>query len=655
MKVAKLLRVDAATHLGADPSPLVSLLLAEVCRILGLRSALSSRRLHANIHSRVNVHQFRTRRPHGAALPTVLMLVSLVLVIGLAMGSLSTLSLQFNRRQVDGTKAEMAARTGLAHLTAKLRAKATTEGIDPLNPKPFKVADEFPGGLVVKEGDYEVKIHFSAQPGFSTDNLSGDSPAVGWPDRNDDVPRIPPFGLDVILNVTGPSSSHRYRATLQRIWPFGLYANRGPIVLMGQPAPGDPKPSRVTGDIYTSWQGDEANGGTMVTGYGVGYLSEPRDILANMEAKTGFHPHKKPDFPAIIGMEYGHNPALSRDDSLHSTTEDHYFHYAKGTSGMSDFPTTVSADSLRPVSLEAADGGNVLDGDFVYHHDKNVPEMDPIVLGTTPNVGTLTPDTVNEYLGKSIRKRSLVADPLAQIGTNPFPASSFTSLPGLQVADDQLISVGFPELASETHSLDFFPDKSGGVPAYFLKDDLVQNGGHISVNGTLSNRQVVYYKGAAAKGPGLYVRERRVGMSLQNTVLHVKGDLDLGASSFPQPDNDPTTDDDSITISGAGATLIVDGQLILGNAVINAQDQGFVIYARDIVLKGGGNFHGLMIASNSITILSQDQPLKIRGALMCAGLGGIILKGCELEYDPEYVKSVHGGGDFAVTAWKRLD
>ncbi len=588
-------------------------------------------------------------------MPTVLMLISLVLVIGLAMGSLSTLSLQFNRRQVDGTKAEMAARSGLAHLIAKLRAKTSTEGIDPLNPKPFIVSDEFPSGLVVKEGGYEVKIHFGSEPGFSKDNLSGQLPAVGWPDRDDDVPRVPPFGLDVVLNVTGPSSSHQYRATLQRLWPFGLYANRGPIVLMGQPAPGDPSPSRVKGDIYTSWQGDGANGGTIVTGYGIGQLIEPRDLLAHMEAKTGFHPHKKPDFPAIIGMEYGRSPDLVRLDSPASTSTDHYFFYSKGTSGMPDFPTAVTADSLRPISLEGADGGNILDGDFVYHHDKDVPKLDPIILGTTPNVGTLAPDRANEYLGSSVRKRSLVADPLAQVGANPFPASSFTALPGLQPADEKLVSEGFPDLMLQVHGSDFIPDKSKGAPAYFLKDDLVQNGGHVTVNGTLSNRQVVYYKGTEAHGPGLYVRERRVGMSLQNTVLHVKGDLDLGASSFAAPDNDPSTDDESITISGAGATLIVDGQLILGNAVINAQDQGFVIFARDIVLKGGGNFHGLMIASNSITILSQDQPLKIRGALMCAGVGGIVLKGCDLEYDPEYVKSVHGGGDFAVTAWKRLD
>ena len=56
---SKLLRVDSATNLGADPFPLSSLLLAERCRTLGPRSALPKGRLHANLQSRVNAQQFR--------------------------------------------------------------------------------------------------------------------------------------------------------------------------------------------------------------------------------------------------------------------------------------------------------------------------------------------------------------------------------------------------------------------------------------------------------------------------------------------------------------------------------------------------------------------------------------------------------------------
>lgn len=584
-------------------------------------------------------------KQRGAALPTVLALVAAVLVIGLAMGTLSTLSLQFNRRQLDGMRAEMAARSGLAHLIAKLRAEDSSRELDPLDPQPSTIGQGFPpGGLQVQEGDYKVVVHFmTSGEGYSTDNLSGDVPAVGWPDLGDDVPRIPPFGLDVVLNVDGPASHHRYRAVLHRVWPYALYANRGPIVLMGQPTPSDlsAQPTFVKGDIYTSWVGDAANGGTMEVGYGVGDILDPAAVLANLEAKVGCHPYQKPDWPAIIGMEYGRAPELVADHfSPNSSESDHFFYYAKSNHAMQDIPSHASAQSLRAQSVEGMNGGNVLDGDFVYHHDKNIDDLDPVLAVAVPP---------NQYLGRSMRRRDLAVDPLQNVGRRQFESAGFQPVV-LQEATDELFTVGYPNLGLYQDTDQLIPDKKGGLPRLFLKDDLELNAGHFVINGSVSNRQVVYYKGPDVHGEGLYVREKKVGMRLQNSILHVKGDLDLGASSF-----DSSDPNQRIPISGAGATLIVDGQLILGNATINAQDQGFVIYARDIVLKGGGNFHGLMIAENSISILSQDeQPLQVRGALLCAGLGGIILRGCQLEHDPEYLKSIHGGGDFTVTAWKKL-
>ena len=77
----------------------------------------------------------------AAALPTVLALVSAVLVAGLAMGSLSTLSLQFNRRQMDTTRAEMAARSGLAYFLSRTQQFEAGEEqeINPLDPQPISI------------------------------------------------------------------------------------------------------------------------------------------------------------------------------------------------------------------------------------------------------------------------------------------------------------------------------------------------------------------------------------------------------------------------------------------------------------------------------------------------------------------------------------
>ena len=157
-------------------------------------------------------------KKRGAALPTVLALVSAVLIAGLAMGSLSTLSLQFNRRHMDSTRTELAARSGLARFLAQVHRYEAQEdqAINPLEPKSLEMTDIFPNGLDYTEGDYRVVMHFDTQrDGFSSDNLSGEVPKVGYFDK-DGVPRIPPYGLDLVVTVHSPTRTYHYRAILKR-------------------------------------------------------------------------------------------------------------------------------------------------------------------------------------------------------------------------------------------------------------------------------------------------------------------------------------------------------------------------------------------------------------------------------------------------------
>ena len=177
-----------------------------------------------------------------------------------------------------------------------------------------------------------------------------------------------------------------------------------------------------------------------------------------------------------------------------------------------------------------------------------------------------------------------------------------------------------------------------------------------TINGSLSNRQSIFHRDSET----LFVRESQAGLNLQGVTLRVKGDLDLGASGFEGRDLDGDGDstDDSIQISGAGATLIVDGQLILGNANINAGDQAFVIFAKDIVIKAGGTFNGLLIASRSVSILSQDKnTLTIEGGIACADKelgGGITIRGAHIKHEPRYLKGINGAGDFYLASWRKV-
>lgn len=572
----------------------------------------------------------------GAALPTVLALVTVILVAGLAMGSLSTLSLQFNRRQLDRMSSELAAKGALAVFLSQMQENNALTTLNPLVPDAVDLSEVFKNPIVHEQDGYRAVINFNQQAeGHSVDNLAGELPKLGWPDA--EVPKIPPYALDLIINVEGPSGISRYRAVLKRVWPFALYTSVGPVVLMGQPNPGGspafPMPSRVEGDVYTTWFGDSGLGGGSDVGYGFGPLARPSDLLANVEAREGFHPKVKPQHPLIIGLEVAENPKELITELDRNADEVLYkYRMSQLIRRLGD---VESDPTFGPIGPPLMDIGNVLDGDFVYDHDKGAS------IG--PSMGGNAGD--NEMLGDILLKRGLALDPLAEMrktGQAPestFQGKSFTKVPFDPVPDDTVMRLGLDPIGVE---------RDDPLPHLLAKTLRLTeaDGAHFEIDGSVSNREVFYLESGDADKDGLYVREVKAGLELQGVVLHVKGDLDLGASQLDAP----------VPISGAGATLVVDGKLILGNAHIDAQDQGFVIYAKDIVLKGGGTFFGLMVASNSITILSQGtEPLRLEGALMCGGPGGVLLRGARVKHEPRYLKSINGGGDLALVSWTKLN
>lgn len=595
-------------------------------------------------------------RERGAALPTVLALVTLVLIVGLAMGSMSVLSLQFNSRQVEGMRMEMAARGAIAQVLAKLHAEDREAGMDPLTPEPYRVVDRLGENLTFEQDGYRATISFSASENYSSDNLGGDSPMVGSLDLSDEVPRIPPFSLDLVVNVDGPANDSRYRVGLRRVWPYALYTKLGPIVVMGDPSVGQDstQASSVQGDVYTSWNGGAPAGGVYYTGYGFDPFLSPFNLLAYLEARAGLHPTEPPQWPLIVGQIVGRNNVTAPNDvHADSDADTHFFFYAAGA-GMPEIPSGNPSDpTFGAGGATFTNGGNSVDGDFIYsYEDEQQLELAPMVVPTPLNIGDGVPllgdppSVPNQFSGKSSQRRPLAVDPLAGTpGATVFGSGSFQTPPGLTGADSLLA-----DTYNLTDASAILEDRRDGTIPFLLRDDLVLSDTHYVINGSLTNRHVLYYKEYDAKGKGLYVRENRAGMRLQNTTLHVKGDLDLGAGSFDGPNPE-----DRVTVEGSAATLIVDGKLILGNATINAQDQGFMIYADDIVIKGGGNFFGLMIAKNSISILSTEgNQLNVSGALLCQGRGGITLRGTNLKHDPEYLKSLNRAGDFQITSWKKM-
>ncbi len=550
------------------------------------------------------------------------------------------------------TQSEYAARSALARVLSTVRENETKfeadQQLNPLSPVPLELREVLASDLVWQHGPYRVRLHFQPeQPGYSTDNLTGEVPRRGWAD-GDGVTRIPPYSADLVFIVEGPGGTEFYRALVQRIWPFAAYSATGPIMLMGgveasgvvqSPA----NPSRVLGPVYTQWRSNEALGGARLEGYGTGVLTGPKELLANLEARVGYHPQSRPDHPLIIGSIVGLNPPPEPREV--AELEESVFYYY-GSEALPYRPGDREDSWTFSVPQQGIlDGGNLLDGDLVIDYQGD-PDLQPRVVE-----GSRHPNT---FLGQVEQRPGLALDPLYY-----FRADHPERTVNLENQGFQDLPLPPSEAELERHfgppPLDCLPYLEDAEPAHLLVETLKlspefnSTGGnhssHYRFQGSLSNRRALYTEDAQGESRRLLVQENFAGLELQDVVFYVAGDLDLGSNSSTR----------EIPIYGSGATLVVDGRLVLGNATLNSGDQGFVVFAREIVFKGGGDFRGLLISSGSVSILgSGPDPLKIEGGLLCGGYGGITLRGVELEHQPRYLKSINGGGDLRLYSWSRI-
>jgi len=546
----------------------------------------------------------------------VLALISTLLVIGLAMGSLSTLSLQFSRRHLHSTQAEMAARSALNLFLAKARTDTVGKSWEPFNREPGLMSEVFPEPVVLTEGAFKASFHFDVnEEGYSSDNLAGDEPRFGWADT--DVPRIPPYGLDLMIKVEGPQGDRYFRAILKRVWPYAMYTGGGSIALMNtvNPETMERRPTVVNGDAFTTWKGGET------VAYTVHKIDRDCDFIYEIEEQSGFQPNVPFTKPLHIGSAIRDNRVVD-PNILQRTPSTVLYHYTffKGSVLGAGGDNGV----FHPVFT---DSGNVLNGNFCY--DVKVE------ANTTPALAGAPGDNI--FNGKVIRRRPPAVSPTDSTEFwQTFQSVNFSPIPN----ESAVLAPSLPMPAESERIDDVTPDYRRFLTQTLRLDE--SDGTHFVINGSVSNRRVVFHETEAGTGD-LYIREMNAGLDLEGVVLHIKGDLDLGATQLEQP----------IPIRGSRATLIVDGNLIMGNAQFVGMDQGFLIRATNVVFTGGGEFHGMILGANMSIFANADQPLKVNGGLISGSEGGIVLRGIELNYDPKYLKSINGVGDFHLVSWSR--
>lgn len=659
----------------------------------------------------------RAQRRGSAAL-LVLLVLSLLTIVGFAMGDLCVVHLNLSHRYLSAARAQLLAQAAVQQFTvtfdkasAKLRERGLnldrqegmTLGLDAIYASGAGLPDP---GFDDMQG--KVTLTFDAQEDWSsTDNSLNEYPRAGWLDRGTAAKSVPPFTVELLVTVNVDGQVHHYRALVTRRWPYAVFTARGSIVLCGSPDQDGAvrEPSLVEGPVGTlgggltyGWKSattdvskTDATQGETASPVGRPSLpqpEEPPEVGASILRLNALEPRCEvlverfvcvgPPMRFVEGRRMPSTvPSMidsslfldfARNNGLPEIEVQRYHLPPEARSGTPGQPRPVPSDSPPMITVEETQ--NALSGDV------NVPASFFSLL-----TGTLTQENaIQVYPGNTHSGRVTVGFPDGlDEQHNPADdaiipsAEDWTPLQVPPLPEKLQQAFGFANgTAGEGEAsfgflcgtLSIDPDQAVVPP--------LQLGGHSKwvFTGSLGNRCVstLWRQTQRTSGPKdpresqseppewFQVLQTSGGLRLRNTVLFVNGNLDLSAD---------VSGKHTVGIEGSNSTLIVNGTLALSGGRLDSRDQGLVILANDIVMRAHGDYRGLIIAKNSLTILSDvasangdaaNKTLTIRGGIICGNQreGSIILRSVRVVYDPVYMKAVHAYGDAICSAWKEI-
>jgi len=639
------------------------------------------------------------KKARGGAIISVLLMSALLLFIGLALGTLSSISLNMAKRQMETLQGSLLAQSAYAQLQYMLfmaREQARRDGLDVTASARPDFVKLFQGRNLTasRQGYFPGTCELAFQgsgPYYCVDNSNSEYPAKSWQDAGA-ARSVPPFSVLLVLKtVQGGAVVRFYEAVLEWQWEYAAFCAMGPILLTGI----DKVPSGDRWNPYAYYRGAP----TTVSG-GVFTFFDPN----NPEQVTG---PSDLDSPYLFPRR-----ALSYRNAV-------------------NYSVKVGRDTESPGMAEA-DEGNALLGNACIFKTRMPQGMytttraaDPVVVnkGNEFNgrkrylrgAGNLGPgQNPTDFVRRPETASFKVIDPFA--GYRDCLVSFQPSKGG--IAQRTLMVLGDPEAATETNSQgDTERDtrRSDGFgystrTAVILRKDLELTGtasaSRFFLDGNLSNCVYFYQPSFEMDGRTVHwVRKSALyagtGLKLRNCVLFVNGDVTLSempagwinddARAFDREnvlDDVGRTPGGGSALAGDNATLVVNGVLTLTGGSLDSKDKGMVIFARDIRMASKGDFKGLIMASEGMRVgldpafasatstptpgsrpapmpsatpaAPVGPPLTIRGGIICGGkVAGHELKGLELVstrliYDPRYLKSVHGFGEMKIAGWRAL-
>lgn len=644
----------------------------------------------------------------------VILVSSFAMIIVLALSTLSSININMARSRIEHNQAQLAAQGALQQFFYELD-KSNPYGYnasDFVSPeinyglkKRYQNTPALPGKCVPTAE--EVIITFDQnKPYFSTDNLSSESTARGWSDRNSSASSVPPFSVDLVITVKSGGSVKHFEALIGHQWPFAAYCARAPITITSIAYPQKLRtgPSTINGDILSCYNPRILE-----------YITHRRyDIF-----QTEF---SQEDLSFYSRLQVGNFPDFSIKLGGIDIAD-------TGNSVHGNIYTSASKNNRDPIVI---DRNSSFTGNKRYSFGKyaDSQKKNPLSLITLPEKATFTslnPENIPEIqimgaadvttLSEGGRFYWTTSVEKAQIFINEVQSWMALAMNNSSQIPQELLSEVEPVInkysnpKKEITPSDYLFIRTAVMKylyktkygyACFLKKPLTLNGdsqtNKFYLRGNLSNHYVNYRTGPTRyldtvdslgeeEGNTVWSDETahfsKAGLILRDCTLYVDGDVELmeygSSENTMQSDEvaDPSSQLAPMSIDGKNATLIVSGNLKLMGGSLDSRDKGMVIYANNIELSTRGNFNGLILSSGAVEInpypvkntqnsnVKDYDILKIRGALACNGiisnkinkkavLAGLSLKSVDLTREPRYIKMLNQFGKPAIIVWSEI-
>lgn len=656
----------------------------------------------------------RNRLARGASIiAMVLMLITFFLVIGFSIGALSTMNLNLSGRSVCVVKSDMIAKGAIDQFLKHVEEKAqeTMVGtLDHMTLPPLELDTYYNGIRNIFEPlpDYigprcSADVHFvrlgPSDRYYSSDNSNNYACLDGAQGR------VPPFTIDLIVNVKIGDFMKHYQVWIVRKWDYAIYSERGPTMLLSNFTlnPFNNKiPTEVNGNIFCNYQ---PTGGSTPQPPQPRYkiitiLSSNSEQTTTCEVENFFTPEPDATYPAAVtvgGRIIEHTVVTS--PSPDNTVRTVGWSTGNKVNGRVDYPWPKP--TVSPGYDHLTYPGNTLTKDGAFDATRVLSPIDalqPVDDSTIPAT-----NYINEVnYPDSIRREdnALIDDgtcPPAVYPTNGVVTYSYDKIYGPDSGMVDQKNALYAEYLSRkgqyasTEQPLFFLKKTlkiretpgpdpmqwgsdakfvvkgdderylplvDGIRKYFIDFNSISSDVYDPDSGvttttethTLTNLEEVYAIDSAENDLKL---DNSMVISQQPINL-VRSDL-MGENSLLQLHNPSDV--------SRGQLFMASGKITAGTNV------PMVIYCNDLYCKSDGVFNGIIITRNSLKVVGIGAPsflLEVRGALVVGGRGefgtvdplidsgGLLTCGFRIIHEPRYTVYLNRCGSFRVISWRDI-